>query len=54
MVKTSSLLLSSCWKHYGMLMCLEDRKFSQQHKELLNQYLSGIQVAALNLGLLIF
>lgn len=46
MVKTGSLLLSSCWKHYGMLMCLEDRKFSQQHKELLNQYLSGIQIYA--------
>lgn len=44
MVKTGSLLLSSCWKHYGMLMCLEDRKLSQQHKELLDQYLAGIKV----------
>ncbi|KAG8371928.1 hypothetical protein BUALT_Bualt12G0013800 [Buddleja alternifolia] len=43
MLKTGSLLLSSCWKHYGMLMHLEDHKFSQHYKELLNQYLSGIQ-----------
>ncbi|KAL8489605.1 hypothetical protein ACS0TY_025004 [Phlomoides rotata] len=43
MLKTGSLLLSSCWKHYGLLMRLEDHKFSQQHKELLDQYLSGIQ-----------
>ncbi|KAH6818792.1 hypothetical protein C2S51_002395 [Perilla frutescens var. frutescens] len=46
MMKTGSLLLSSCWKHYGMLMCLEDRKLSQQHKELLDQYLSGIKFYA--------
>ncbi|GFP89684.1 hypothetical protein PHJA_001112200 [Phtheirospermum japonicum] len=45
MLKTGSLLLSSCWKHYGMLMRIED-KFSQQHKELLGQYLSGIQFYA--------
>lgn len=44
MLKSGSLLLSSCWKHYGTLMRLEDHKFSQQHKELLGQYLSGIQV----------
>lgn len=47
MMKTGSSLLSSCWKHYGMLMHLEDHKFSQQYKELLDQYLSGIQVALL-------
>lgn len=45
MLKTGSLLLSSCWKHYGLLMHLEDHIFSQRHKELLDQYLSGIQVA---------
>ncbi|KAL1549976.1 hypothetical protein AAHA92_17995 [Salvia divinorum] len=48
MLKTGSLLLSSCWKHYGMLMFLEDSKFSQQHKKLLDQYLSGIQFYAEN------
>ncbi|XP_058738287.1 uncharacterized protein LOC131610375 isoform X1 [Vicia villosa] len=41
--KTGDLLLSSCWKHYYLLLHLEDRKFSQCHKELLDQYLSGIQ-----------
>ncbi|KAL8041485.1 hypothetical protein ABFS82_10G166000 [Erythranthe guttata] len=46
MLKTGSLLLSSCWKHYGMLLRLEDHKISQQHKELLEQYLSGIQFYA--------
>lgn len=51
MLKTGSLLLSSCWKHYGMLMRLEDHKFSLQHKELLDQYLSGIQVAVLHLDI---
>ncbi|XP_042053804.1 uncharacterized protein LOC121798730 isoform X2 [Salvia splendens] len=48
MLKTGSLLLSSCWKHYGMLMFLEDSKFSQKHKELLDQYLSGIKFYAEN------
>ncbi|XP_022766714.1 uncharacterized protein LOC111311531 isoform X3 [Durio zibethinus] len=42
-LKTRALLLSSCWKHYGMLLHLEDKKFTQQYKELLEQYLSGIQ-----------
>ncbi|KAL7138505.1 hypothetical protein ABFS83_10G168700 [Erythranthe nasuta] len=46
MLKTGSLLLTSCWKHYGMLLHLEDHKISQQHKELLEQYLSGIQFYA--------
>ncbi|XP_004493519.1 uncharacterized protein [Cicer arietinum] len=41
--KTGDLLLSSCWKHYYLLLHLEDRKFSQCYKELLDQYLSGIQ-----------
>lgn len=48
MLKAGSLLLSSCWKHYGILLHLEDRKFYQQWKELFDQYLSGIQVALLN------
>lgn len=42
-LKTGVMLLSSCWKHYGMLLHLEDSKFSQHYKELLDQYLSGIQ-----------
>ncbi|TYH89199.1 hypothetical protein ES332_D01G241700v1 [Gossypium tomentosum] len=42
-LKTRALLLSSCWKHYGMLLHLEDKKFNKQYKELLDQYLSGIQ-----------
>ncbi|KAL6210028.1 hypothetical protein ACLB2K_020966 [Fragaria x ananassa] len=45
-IKTGMLLLSSCWKHYGMLMHLEDQKFSQHYKELLDQYLAGIQFYA--------
>ncbi|PIN16692.1 hypothetical protein CDL12_10657 [Handroanthus impetiginosus] len=48
LLKTGSLLLSSCWKHYGMLLHLEDHKFSEQYKELLEQYLSGIQFYADN------
>ncbi|KAL0453083.1 UNVERIFIED_CONTAM: hypothetical protein Slati_1286400 [Sesamum latifolium] len=48
LLKNGALLLSSCWKHYGMLMHLEDHKFSQQYKELLDQYLSGIQFYADN------
>ncbi|KAL0359508.1 UNVERIFIED_CONTAM: hypothetical protein Sangu_0800200 [Sesamum angustifolium] len=48
LLKNGALLLSSCWKHYGMLMHLEDQKFSQQYKELLDQYLSGIQFYADN------
>ncbi|KAK7244632.1 hypothetical protein RIF29_39457 [Crotalaria pallida] len=42
-LKTGDLLLSSCWKHYSMLLHLEDLKFYQNYKELLNQYLSGIE-----------
>ncbi|KAL3637259.1 hypothetical protein CASFOL_019558 [Castilleja foliolosa] len=48
MLKSGSLLLSSCWKHYGMLMQIEDHNFSQQHKVLLGQYISGIQFYAEN------
>ncbi|XP_057438694.1 uncharacterized protein LOC130730649 isoform X1 [Lotus japonicus] len=42
-LKSGDLLLCSCWKHYSMLLHLEDHKFSQHYKELLDQYLSGIQ-----------
>ncbi|XP_054775738.1 uncharacterized protein LOC129284315 isoform X2 [Prosopis cineraria] len=42
-LKTGDLLLSSCWKHYSRLLYLEDQKFPQRYKELLDQYLSGIQ-----------
>ncbi|XWS56252.1 hypothetical protein CRYUN_Cryun09bG0070000 [Craigia yunnanensis] len=42
-LKTRALLVSSCWKHYGMLLHLEDKKFTKKYKELLDQYLSGIQ-----------
>ncbi|KAL7197382.1 hypothetical protein ACSBR2_020006 [Camellia fascicularis] len=48
MHKTGVLLLSSCWKHYGMLMHLEDYKFYRHYKELVDQYLSGIQFYADN------
>ncbi|GLT96071.1 hypothetical protein SLE2022_137200 [Rubroshorea leprosula] len=40
---SGALLLVSCWKHYGMLLHLEDHKFAKHYKELLDQYLSGIQ-----------
>ncbi|XP_042514637.1 uncharacterized protein LOC122089182 isoform X2 [Macadamia integrifolia] len=43
-VKTGVLLLSSCWKHYGLLLQLQDRRVSQNYGELLNQYISGIQL----------
>lgn len=39
-----ALLLSSCWKHYSVLLHMEDQKFSKTSKELLEQYLSGIKV----------
>lgn len=42
-VKTQELLLSSCWKHYGKLLHLEDHRFSQHYKAWLERYLSGIQ-----------
>ncbi|XP_021893322.1 uncharacterized protein LOC110811211 isoform X2 [Carica papaya] len=42
-LKTGAMLLSSCWKHYSVLLHLDDHKFSRQSKELLDQYLSGIQ-----------
>ncbi|KAF7148592.1 hypothetical protein RHSIM_Rhsim03G0016500 [Rhododendron simsii] len=48
MLNTGVLLLSSCWKYYGMLMHLEDYQSSQQYKELLDQYLSGIQLSGPN------
>ncbi|KAM7524534.1 hypothetical protein LguiA_014436 [Lonicera macranthoides] len=48
MVKTGVLLLSSCWKYYGILLHLEDHKNSQHYRELLDQYLSGIEFYADN------
>ncbi|KAF7819009.1 armadillo/beta-catenin-like repeat protein [Senna tora] len=42
-LKTGDLLLSSCWKHYSRLLYLEDKKFPHHYRELLDQYLSGIQ-----------
>ncbi|KAH7557293.1 hypothetical protein JRO89_XS11G0106900 [Xanthoceras sorbifolium] len=43
-LKTGALLLSSCWKHYSVLLHLDDHKFSKHWKELLDQYLAGIQI----------
>ncbi|KAK1427113.1 hypothetical protein QVD17_15796 [Tagetes erecta] len=48
MGKSGMLLLSSCWKHYGILLHLEDHRLSNCHKELLDQYLSGIEYYAEN------
>ncbi|XP_071723935.1 uncharacterized protein [Rutidosis leptorrhynchoides] len=42
-VKAGPLLLSSCWKHYSTLLHLDDRSFLQRTKDLLDQYLSGLQ-----------
>ena len=42
--QTGALLLSSCWRHYSILLFLDDCRFSQHYEEWLNQYLSGIQV----------
>ena len=50
--KAGVLLLSSCWKHYAMLLHLEDKKFSQQYKDLLDQYLSAIQVSTQRISVL--
>lgn len=47
------MLLSSCWKHYVMLLRLEDPRFSQNYMELLDQYISAIQVTLLTLVLLL-
>ncbi|CAK9319331.1 unnamed protein product [Citrullus colocynthis] len=41
--RTGALVLSSCWRHYSILLFLEDCRFSQHYEEWLNQYLSGIQ-----------
>ncbi|KAF9617299.1 hypothetical protein IFM89_035243 [Coptis chinensis] len=40
---TGLSLLSSCWKHYSMLLRLVDHRFSQQYLAMLNQYISGIE-----------
>ncbi|XP_024965629.1 uncharacterized protein LOC112505833 isoform X2 [Cynara cardunculus var. scolymus] len=47
-VKTGMLLLSSCWKHYGILLHLENHRISDRHNELLDQYLAGIEYYAGN------
>ncbi|KAJ4844132.1 hypothetical protein Tsubulata_045822 [Turnera subulata] len=47
-LKTGAMLLSSCWRHYGNLLHLEDLKFSRYCNELLDQYISGIQYYANN------
>lgn len=39
-----AILLSSCWKHYSVLLHMEDQKFSKISEDLLEQYLSGIKV----------
>ncbi|CAN8254424.1 unnamed protein product [Cochlearia groenlandica] len=38
-----AVLFSSCWKHYSVLLHMEDQKFSKISKELLEQYLSGLK-----------
>ncbi|XP_031396595.1 uncharacterized protein LOC116207678 [Punica granatum] len=45
-LKARELLLSSCWKHYSVLLHLEELNFSQNCRERLEQYLSGIQLYA--------
>ncbi|CAN0899283.1 hypothetical protein LINGRAHAP2_LOCUS20190 [Linum grandiflorum] len=40
---SGTLLLSSCWKHYGGLLYWEDHNLSQKYEELLDQYVSGLQ-----------
>ncbi|KAL5540486.1 hypothetical protein UlMin_043080 [Ulmus minor] len=42
-LKSGVLLLFSCWKHYSVLLRLEGHKVSQCYKELLEQFLSGLQ-----------
>lgn len=42
-LRTGAMLLSSCWKHYCMLLHLEDHKSFKHCRELLDQYLSSIQ-----------
>lgn len=37
-------LLSSCWRHYSTLLRLEYHRFSHHYLEMLNQYISGIQI----------
>ncbi|WZZ17814.1 hypothetical protein YC2023_110903 [Brassica napus] len=49
-----ALLLSSCWKHYSVLLHMEDRKFSKISKELLDQYMSGIKYQIICSGVFLF
>ncbi|CAI9100017.1 OLC1v1036934C2 [Oldenlandia corymbosa var. corymbosa] len=50
MIKTGILLLSSCWKHYGMLAHLADNFFRLHYRDLFNEYLSGIEPFTVNHG----
>ncbi|GMH08179.1 hypothetical protein Nepgr_010019 [Nepenthes gracilis] len=43
-LKTGVLLLSSCWKHYSMLLRLEHREFLRHCNKLVDQYISGMQL----------
>ncbi|KAJ8769650.1 hypothetical protein K2173_005253 [Erythroxylum novogranatense] len=42
-IETRRLLLSSCWKHYSMLLHLEDSTFHEHCSGLLDEYIHGIQ-----------
>ncbi|KAF6172889.1 hypothetical protein GIB67_035443 [Kingdonia uniflora] len=42
-LKAGVSLISSCWKHYCLLLRLVDRRVSQNYLEMLNQYISGIK-----------
>ncbi|GAB4851595.1 hypothetical protein Ancab_030997 [Ancistrocladus abbreviatus] len=43
-LKTGILLLSSCWKHYGKLLQLEDSEILVHCEGLIDQYLAGMQI----------
>ncbi|CAA7399297.1 unnamed protein product [Spirodela intermedia] len=42
-LRNGVLLLSSCWKHYGMLLRFEKYKSSQDCLQVLDQYLSALE-----------
>lgn len=44
LLKGGIMLLCSSWKHYAMLMLLEDHRFSQHYGKMLEQYMSAIQL----------
>ena len=43
-LRNGVLLLSSCWKHYAMLLCFETQKCSPDLLQVLDQYLSALEV----------